>query len=74
LQLQARTRELEVALGNVHTLSGLIPICASCKKIRNDEGYWDQVETYIQQHSHAQFSHGICPECLRRLYPEDADG
>lgn len=72
-QLQARTRELEVALGNVRTLSGLIPICASCKKIRNDDGYWDQVETFVQQHSQAQFSHGICPECIQKLYPGDAD-
>ncbi len=51
-------------------LDGLLPICASCKKIRNDQGYWQQVEVYIQQHSEAEFSHGLCPECKQTLYPE----
>jgi hypothetical protein len=49
-------------------LSGLIPICASCKKIRDDKGYWNQLETFIQQHSKAEFSHGICPDCMKKLY------
>jgi len=62
--------ELQEALAQVKTLSGLLPICMSCKKIRDDEGYWGQIELYIQQHSEAQFSHGICPECARALYPD----
>jgi len=68
--LIATKNTLEKALGNVKQLRGLLPICASCKKIRNDEGYWEQIEEYIHTHSEAQFSHGICPECARRLYPE----
>ena len=62
--------ELQDALTKVRTLSGLLPICASCKKIRNDEGYWDQIESFISKHSHAEFSHSICPECARKLYPD----
>ncbi len=63
-------QELTDALTQVKTLSGLLPICASCKKIRNDNGYWEAVETYISEHSDADFTHGICPECVQRLYPE----
>ena len=63
-------RELSDALAAVKTLSGLLPMCASCKKIRDDTGYWQQVETYIKQHSNADFTHGICPECVKKLYPE----
>jgi PAS domain S-box-containing protein len=66
-------KELKESLEQVKTLSGLLPICSSCKKIRNDEGYWTQLETYISQHSNAQFSHGLCPDCLRKLYPEYYD-
>jgi PAS domain S-box-containing protein len=62
--------ELTEALGNIKTLRGLLPICASCKKIRDDRGYWQKVESYISEHTQAEFTHGICPECLRRLYPE----
>lgn len=62
--------ELKDALKRVKTLNGLLPICASCKKIRNDGGYWEQVETYIRSRSNAEFTHGICPDCVRRLYPE----
>ncbi|MDY6951704.1 MAG: PAS domain-containing protein [Thermodesulfobacteriota bacterium] len=62
--------ELQEALAKVKTLSGLLPICASCKKIRDDRGYWQQIEEYIQEHSDAEFSHSVCPECARRLYPE----
>jgi PAS domain S-box-containing protein len=62
--------ELTEALGNVKTLRGLLPICASCKKIRDDHGYWQKVESYISEHTQAEFTHGICPDCLRRLYPE----
>jgi PAS domain S-box-containing protein len=65
--------ELQDALAKVKQLSGFIPICASCKKIRDDEGYWSQVETYISKHSEALFSHGICPDCMRKLYPDFAD-
>ncbi len=62
--------ELQSALDQVKKLSGFLPICASCKKIRDDKGYWNQIEKYIQTHSEAIFSHSICPECTRRLYPE----
>jgi integral membrane sensor domain MASE1 len=64
--------ELQGALQNVKTLSGLLPICASCKKIRDDSGYWTQVERYLTEHTQAQFSHGMCPECFSQLYPEIA--
>jgi PAS domain S-box-containing protein len=63
-------KELQFALDNVKTLQGLIPICANCKKIRDDTGYWQQVESYIQKHSDAKFTHGICPECAVTLYPD----
>jgi hypothetical protein len=62
--------DLQDALRKVKALSGLLPICASCKKIRDDKGYWNQIESYIREHSEADFSHGLCPECLQRLYPE----
>jgi hypothetical protein len=62
--------ELQEALKKVRTLSGLIPICSSCKKIRDDQGYWSQIESYIRTHSGAEFSHGICPECAKKLYPD----
>ena len=62
--------ELQEALSQVKQLSGLLPICASCKKIRNDQGYWEDVEVYVRDHSEAQFSHSICPECMKKLYSE----
>jgi len=62
--------ELQEALGRVRKLSGLLPICSSCKKIRDDQGYWRQIEAYIRDHSEAEFSHSICPECAKKLYPE----
>jgi hypothetical protein len=78
--LQARQRaeaererlivELQEALASVKTLKGLIPICASCKKVRDDQGYWTQLETYLKQHSDAEFSHGLCLDCMRKLYPD----
>lgn len=68
--LETKTTELEEALSKVKTLRGLIPICASCKKIRDDKGYWNLVESYVQQHSEATFSHGICPDCARQQWPE----
>ncbi|MBF0508980.1 MAG: response regulator [Deltaproteobacteria bacterium] len=54
----------------VKKLSGLLPICASCKKIRDDQGYWQRIEKYIQEHSEALFTHGVCPDCVKKLYPE----
>jgi YesN/AraC family two-component response regulator len=62
--------ELQDALARIKTLRGLIPICASCKKIRDDKGYWNQLEMYIREHSDAEFTHGICPDCLKKLYPD----
>jgi hypothetical protein len=62
--------ELQEALANVKTLKGLIPICSSCKKVRDDQGYWTQLETYLAQHSEAEFSHGLCLDCMRKLYPD----
>lgn len=62
--------ELQDALARIKTLSGLLPICSSCKKIRDDTGYWNQIEAYISIHSDAEFTHGICPECAKKLYPD----
>ncbi|MBI5062347.1 MAG: PAS domain-containing protein [Desulfatitalea sp.] len=62
--------ELRDALSKIKTLSGLLPICASCKKIRDDQGYWRHLESYIREHTQADFSHGICPDCVKKLYPE----
>ena len=68
---QLRMTELQEAFSRIKKLQGLLPICASCKSIRDDQGYWKQIEVYIQEHSGADFSHGICPTCARRLYPDD---
>lgn len=65
-------RGIQEALAKLRFLNGLLPICASCKKIRDDRGYWNEVDCYVREHSEAEFSHGICPECLTRLYPEYA--
>jgi hypothetical protein len=65
-----RTRELTDALSEIKTLRGIIPICCNCKQIRNDEGIWSQIEKYISDHSEAKFTHGICPKCAQKLYPE----
>ena len=62
--------ELRDTLSKVKTLSGMMPICASCKKIRDDKGYWNQIEGYIRDHSEAEFSHGLCPDCAKKLYPD----
>ena len=61
--------ELQAALLDLKILNGLLPICSSCKKIRDDKGYWKQIEDYIQTHSGAEFSHGLCPGCREKLYP-----
>ncbi len=66
-------RDLQKSLANVKALSGLLPICAGCKKIRDDKGYWSQVETYVQAHSQATFTHGLCPDCIKQYYPELED-
>ncbi|MBM2813193.1 MAG: hypothetical protein HW416_3952 [Chloroflexi bacterium] len=66
-------RDLQRALAEVRTLSGLLPIRAACKKIRDDKGYWNQIEVYLGAHSDVEFSHGVCPECVRRLYGEYLD-
>jgi PAS domain S-box-containing protein len=63
-------KSLQDSLAKIKTLSGMLPICASCKKIRDDKGYWNKIETYIRIHSEAEFSHGICPECAKTLYPD----
>ncbi len=66
-------QKLQTAVARINTLHGLLPICCSCKKIRQDDGYWSQIEEYLQAHSDATFSHGICPDCARKLYPEVYD-
>jgi hypothetical protein len=71
-QLLLREKELKKSVdesfARIKVLNGLIPICANCKKIRDDKGYWDQLEGYIQSHSEAKFSHGVCPECAEKMY------
>jgi PAS domain S-box-containing protein len=69
-QVTAQEQLKHLHEAEIKTLTGLIPICASCKKIRDDKGYWEQVEVYIQHHSEATFSHGLCPVCSQKLYPE----
>lgn len=71
-ELQDRNRSLRTALDEIKVLRGIVPICSFCKKIRDDQGYWNQLEAYIRDHSEAEFSHGICPECARRHYPDMA--
>jgi len=68
--LHKANRDLERSMAKVKRLSGLLPICSHCKKVRDDKGYWNQIESYIHQHSEAEFSHGICPDCAKELYPE----
>ena len=68
--LAAKVIELQQALNEIKNLRGIIPICSFCKKVRNDRGYWDRVETYIREHSNAEFSHSVCPSCLRTHYPD----
>jgi len=68
--LAARLEELRQALDQIKTLRGIVPICANCKQIRDDQGYWNQVEDYVRAHTEAEFSHSICPVCMKELYPE----
>ena len=72
-ELEVKVDELQEAMKHIKTLRGIVPICAGCKKIRDDKGYWQQVESYVTQHSHAQFSHGLCPECIPKYYPDYLD-
>lgn len=69
-KIREEKKNLESALAEIKTLSGLFPICSHCKNIRDDSGYWNQIEEYIHDHSEAQFSHGICPECAQKHYPD----
>lgn len=71
--LRVANEELKRAMEEIKTLRGIIPICASCKKIRDDNGYWHQVEAYVSQRTHALFSHGLCSDCLRKLYSEGGE-
>lgn len=70
MELASSVSELRKSLEDIHTLHGIIPICSNCKKIRDDKGAWQEVEIYVSKHSEAQFSHGICPPCMRNLSPE----
>ena len=69
-KVKDRTKELTDALSEIKTLRGIIPICSNCKQIRDDEGIWGQIETYISEHSEAEFTHGYCPKCVKELYPD----
>jgi len=69
-QKERLIKELKEALDNIKTLQGLLPICAGCKNIRNDDGYWIQLESYLTSHSDLNFTHSICPDCVKKLYPE----
>ena len=69
-RLEKTTARLQEALDNIKTLEGLLPMCANCKSIRDDGGYWQQVEVYIRDHSEAKLSHSICPDCATKLYPD----
>jgi len=69
-ELEKKVEQLEESILEIRTLSGLLPICSSCKKIRDNVGYWNQIEDYIQKHSNAKFSHGVCSDCSKKLYPE----
>ncbi|MFO7735814.1 MAG: response regulator transcription factor [bacterium] len=69
-----KVEKLRLAMEEIKTLRGILPICSKCKKVRDDKGYWHQVETYLQKHSDAEFSHGICNECAEKLYPDFVAG
>lgn len=74
VQLAAKVDELRLALEQVRTLRGIVPICSGCKNIRDDQGYWSKVETYVRDHTEAEFSHGVCPTCMKTLYPQFEEG
>ena len=69
-ELEERNRQLSKALEEIKTLRGILPVCAYCKKVRDDEGYWEQVDVYLAHHAGAEISHGICPDCMRKHYPD----
>ncbi len=71
-ELLALNKDLRESFAKIKTLSGLLPICAWCKKIRDDEGYWQSVEQYISEHTKAELTHGICPECVDKIYDKEA--
>jgi hypothetical protein len=68
MELRRLYKEVEKALAEIKTLQGIIPICVECKKIRNDDGFWHQVENYVMEHSQAEFTHSLCPECHKEIY------
>ena len=70
IERQRLMTELKTALDHIKQLQGMLPICSVCKNIRDDKGYWNRIESYISKHSEVEFSHGICPECAKKLYPE----
>jgi len=72
-EINRKTASLERALSEVQTLRGLLPMCSHCRKVRNDEGLWSRLDKYLADHSGTQFTHGLCPDCIRELYPEKAD-
>ena len=73
IERQKLILKLQEALEKIKVLSGMLPMCSNCRKIRNDQGYWDTVEQYVRAHADVQFSHSICPDCLLALYPDFAD-
>jgi hypothetical protein len=74
ISLMAEEKQSQKYLNEIKTLQGILPICSNCKRIRNDEGIWNRLESYITQHSEAEFTHGVCPDCIKELYPDLADG
>jgi DNA-binding NtrC family response regulator len=70
IERQRLTTELKMALEHIKQLQGMLPICSVCKNIRDDKGYWTRIESYISRHSEVKFSHGICPDCAKKLYPD----
>lgn len=69
-ELNQKVEELKLALEQVKTLTGIVPICANCKNVRDDQGYWNRVETYLNEHTEADFTHAVCPDCMKKLYPQ----
>jgi DNA-binding response OmpR family regulator len=72
-ELAAKIEQLRQAVDQIKTLKGIVPICASCKNIRDDRGFWNRVENYVRDHTEAEFSHAVCPDCMKKLYPQFKD-
>jgi GAF domain-containing protein len=72
-QLNEKNRSLEIALSEIRTLRSILPMCSRCRKVRDDEGLWSRLEAYLENHTDTYFSHGLCPDCIHELYPEEAD-